>query len=129
MKTINGSNIQSHKREDNLSLRYSLLFHQSFHPPPPFVYCVESYPLPLIASRLMAASGTVQITGRLAIACNLLKFKVIFCSPMGTPFACCTAVTNRCNLLMMCLYYASLHSELSSKRNNLTQPFDRRVSI
>ena len=53
-------------------------------PPPhhhPFVYCVEFYPPPLIASRLMAASGTVQIMGRLAIACNLLKFKVISALP------------------------------------------------
>lgn len=45
--------------------------------------------------------ATVQIRARLATACNSLKFNVIFRSPMGTPFACHTAVTNRCNLFIM----------------------------
>lgn len=77
----------------------------------------------------MAAWGTVQIMGRLATACNLLKFKVIFCSPMGMPFACCTAVTNRCNLLIMWLRYAWLHLELSLIVSNVTLALHRRTRV
>lgn len=47
---------------------------------------------------------------RLTAACNLLKFKAIFWSPMGMPFACSSAATNRCNLPIMCLYYDLLYT-------------------
>lgn len=107
----------------------SLCFHQSFFFT--FFLCLRCrivFPL-LIASSLVAAWGTVQIMGRLATACNLLKFKVIFCSPMGMPFVCCTAVTNRCNLLIMCLHYALLHIKLSLIVSTLTQALDGRTSI
>lgn len=85
-------------------------------------------PPTLIASSLTAAWGTVQIMGRLATACNLLKFKVIFCSPMGTPFACCTAVTNRCNLFIMCPRYALLHMRFALIAGALTCAPDWRKS-
>lgn len=53
--------------------------------------------------------ATVQIRARLATACNSLKFNVIFRSPMGTPFACRTAVTNRCNLFIMSCVMLLVH--------------------
>lgn len=49
--------------------------------------------------------------GRHATTRNLLKFKMIFCSPMGMPFACSTAVTNRCNLPIMWLHYSLLYTK------------------
>lgn len=58
--------------------------------------------------------ATVQIRARLATACNSLKFNVIFRSPMGTPFACRTAVTNRCNLFIMSPCYALVHGRFCS---------------
>lgn len=61
--------------------------------------------------------------GRLTTACNLLKFKMIFRSPMGMPFACSTAVTNRCNLSIMCLYYDLLCMKLPFVASTLTLSF------
>lgn len=80
-----------------------------------FVYC-EEWRLPHSNCTQPGGSlgATVQIRARLATACNLLKFNVIFRSPMGTPFACRTAVTNRCNLLIMCPRYALLHGHFRS---------------
>lgn len=81
-----------------------------------FVYC-EEWCLPHSNCTQPGGSlgATVQIRARLATACNLLKFNVIFRSPMGTPFACRTAVTNRCNLFIMCPRYALLHGRFRSQ--------------
>lgn len=87
------------------------------------VFFVYGFISLLIAPSLIAARGSLQIMGRLATVCNLLKFKMIFCSPMGMPFACSTAVTNRCNLLIMGLHCASLYMKLPLITSALTCPF------
>lgn len=86
-----------------------------------FVYCVEFYFL-LIASSIIAAWGSVQIMGRLATACNLLRFKMISCSPMGRPFACSAAVANRCNLPIMCPHDALLYMNNTFIVHTVTVP-------
>lgn len=79
-------------------------------PPPPFPYTP-----PFNSTQPGGSLGaTVQIRVRLATACNSLKFNVIFRSPMGTPFACRTAVTNRCNLFIMSPCYALVHGRFCS---------------
>lgn len=64
----------------------------------------------VIAFRLIAAWGNMRIMEWLSTACNLLKFKMIFWSPVGSRFVSSTAVTNRCNLLIMvpvkCVIYS-----------------------